>query len=445
MAELTNQQMVSIVLSFFKRCSNNTLRGEKMLPLGVYPVTQIEQEKNPATQIIQLVSLLEFLLGFVSPNLLSKDGKPATVGERVDSNRSLFSNPSDVFFGIGVRNNIIHTKSADATEAEIRRAVAHLFKAVGELRVNTSVPDTVKGEVFKPSLTELVSAPTKPATVSTLPPAPPSPNFGPIGQSATANSTPLSSNAATKPVSYTTKVSPKQTTPNQPPMATMTEPSISTRQIRNIAIFLGLLAAVIFLSKPVWYWSKERIYGSEENTKITRTQAESTLKTIQSLGKKPGFAAKVIEAQTAWRDAEIAFDQGKFKEAEPIYRRVLQIGDEMALRETERKDAQQFLDEMNKSREAARLAQAPQYAASQWIEAENLKRTAEAAFKNSDISGARQTALQAQQKYDEAKSLADAAPKPEPSPSPTPIIPPASDTPSTGEPPRTRPRPPASF
>lgn len=410
-----------------------------MLPLGVYTITQIEQERNPATQVIQLVSLLEFMLGFVSPNQLSEDGKPATVGERVDANRKLFSNPPDVFYGIGVRNNIIHAKSSDATESEIRRAAMHLLKAVNELSGHENLPDVVKREIFKQSQTELVSAPTIAVTSSPLPPPPP--NFAPISQTAPTNSMPLSPTMATKPVSYTTQVSPKQTTPNPNPMVTSNEPSISTRQIRNIAIVIGLIAAVVFLAKPVWYWSKERIYGSEENTKITRTQAESALKTIQGLGKKPGLAAKVIEAQTAWRDAEIAFNQGKFKEAEPIYRRVLEIGDEMALRETERKDTQQFFDDMNKAREAARTAQAQQYAASIWIDAENLKRSADLAFKNGDIAVAKQTALQAQQKYEEAKSVADTTPKPEPSPTPTPSSPTSNDPPLLNDQQRLRPRP----
>ncbi|MGE0886253.1 MAG: hypothetical protein AB7P14_22180 [Blastocatellales bacterium] len=412
-----------------------------MLPLGVYTITQIEQERNPATQVIQLVSLLEFLLGFVSPNQLSKDGEPATVGERVDANRNLFSNPPDVFYGIGVRNNIIHAKSSDATESEIRRAAMHLFKAINELRRHENLPEIIRQEIFKEPQTELVSVPTGTVSGAQLPTPPPKPNFAPISQTAPTNSMPLSPAMVSKPVSYTTRVSPKQTVPNQNPMATSSEPSISTRQIRNIAIVIGLIAAVVFLAKPVWYWSKERIYGSEENTKITRTQAESALKTIQGLGKKPGLAAKVIEAQTAWRDAEIAFNQGKFKEAEPIYRRVLEIGDEMALRETERKDTQQFFDDMNKAREAARAAQAQQYAASIWIDAENLKRSADLAFKNGDIAVARQTALQAQQKYEEAKSVADTTPKQEPSPTPTPSSPTPNDPPLLNDQQRLRPRP----
>jgi hypothetical protein len=226
--------------------------------------------------------------------------------------------------------------------------------------------------------------------------------------------------------------------------STNPESGISTRTIRNIAIFLALLAAVLFLSKPAWNLGKEKLYGSEEDTKITRTQAESALKTIQkSYGAKPVFAAKIIEAQTSWRDAEIAFNQGKFKEAEPIYRRVLSVSDELALKETERKDAQQFFEEMKKARDAANVAQAAQYAAALWQEAENLKRSAETASKNGDSATAKQNALQAQQKYEEAKTAADAVPKPEPSP--TPQTPPgaAPTTPATsgGEVPRMRPRP----
>lgn len=421
-----------------------------MLPLGVYPVTQIEQEKNPVTQVIQLVSLLEYLLNFVSPNLLGKDGKPATIGERVDANRALFANPPDVFFGIGVRNNIVHAKSSDVTEAEIKRAVGHLFKAVREISnhssIQASIPATVRQEVFAVSTAQMANAPTKAVTTSQLPPAPPTPNFGQLaqpGQSGQAAPTSSTSLGSTTPVntspSFTTKVTPRPTM-----TSTNSDNGIATRTIRNIAIFLALLAAVLFLSKPAWNLGKEKLYGSEEDTKITRTQAETALKTIQkSHGGKPVFAAKIIEAQTAWRDAEIAFNQGKFKEAEPIYRRVLAVSDELALKETERKDAQQFFDEMKKARDAANAAQAAQYAATLWQEAENLKRLAETASKNGDSATAKQNALQAQQKYEEAKMAADVVPKPAPSPTPQtpPVTPPPSSATSGTEEPRVRPRP----
>lgn len=211
------------------------------------------------------------------------------------------------------------------------------------------------------------------------------------------------------------------------------EPSISTRQIRNAAIVIAVLALAVFLAKPVWQFSKEKFYGSEANTQVTRTQAEAALKRIQTFDKRQGFAAKVTEAQAAWRDAEIAFKQEKFKDAEVGYRHVLQVWDELAVKENERKEVQQFFDEMNKTREAARVAQAPQYAAAQWQEAENTRRTADAAFKTGDLTAAKSTALQAQQKFEEAKSAADAVPKPSPTPAQT-----AEPTPS-GE--LQRPRP----
>lgn len=420
-----------------------------MLPPGVNPVTQIEQEKNPATQIIQLVSVLEYLLSFIKlgqagsghagPGLIGKDGKPASVGELVNANRGLFSNPPDVFFGIGVRNNLVHAKATDATEAEIRRAVSHLFNALNDLRSQVSIPEKVKQEVFgvssaqAPTLT--VQGPTKPVTTSPLTPAPPPPNFKPISQTMPARSTPVQATVPvvateTSPASYTTKVSSKQTNMTA-------EPSISTRQIRNAAILLVVLAAVVLLAKPAWQFGKERLYGSEVNTQVTRAQAEAALKRIQTFDKRQGFAAKVTEAQAAWRDAEIAFKQERFKDAEMGYRHVLQIWDELAVKENERKEVQQFFDEMNKTKEAARVAQAPQFAATLWQEAENLRRSADAAFKTGDLTAAKQTALQAQQKFEEAKSAADAVPKPTPSPSPSPLSGPAP----SGDLQRERPRP----
>lgn len=397
-----------------------------MLPLAVNPVTQIEQEKNPATQVIQLVSLLEYLLGFISPGQLGKDGKPASVGELVSANRNLFANPSDVFFGIGVRNNLVHAKATDATEDEIRRAVSHLFKAVKDVQLHASIPANVRREIFTVSPEQAptvdLHGPTKPVTTSPLPAAPPTPSFKPINQTTPINSTPVQptvpvSATTTAPTSYTTKVSPKPTAPEKTTMTA--DPSISTRQIRNAAIVIAVLALAVFLARPTWQFTKEKLYGSEANTQVTRTQAEAALKRIQTFDKRQGFAAKVTEAQAAWRDAEIAFKQEKFKEAETGYRHVLQVWDELAVKENERKEVQQFFDEMNKAREAARIAQAPQYAATQWQEAENSRRAADAAFKTGDLTAAKSTALLAQQKFEEAKSAADAVPKPSPTPAPT--------------------------
>ncbi len=407
-----------------------------MLPLGVNPMTQIEQEKNPATQVIQLVSLLEYLLGFVSPGLIGKDGKPASVGELVNANRGLFANSPDVFFGIGVRNNLVHAKATDATETEIRRAVSHLIKAANDLRPHASIPANVRQQVFAVSPAQAATVdlqgPTKPVTTSPLPPAPSTPNFRPINQTAPNNSTPVQvTTPVTGPTSYTTKVSPKPTTPEHAimpdPKIMNAEPSISTRQIRNAAIVIAILALAVFFAKPVWQFSKERFYGSEANTQVTRTQAEAALKRIQTFDKRQGFAAKVTEAQAAWRDSEIAFKQERFKDAEAGYRRVLLVWDELAVKENERKEVQQFFDEMNKVRETARVAQAPQYAAALWQEAETIRRTADAAFKTGDLAAAKSTALQAQQKFEEAKSAADVVPKPSPTPAPTIEPPPSGD------------------
>ncbi|MDQ3014098.1 MAG: hypothetical protein M3X11_25755 [Acidobacteriota bacterium] len=414
-----------------------------MLPFDVFPVTRIEQEKNPATQVMQLVSLLEYLLSFVSPGLVGKDNRLATVGDYVDANRSLFSMTANVFFGIGVRNNLIHAKATDATEEEIQRAAGYLFQAVREVRAHAHIPAEIEQEVFAIS----PDAPTRPVTTSPLPAAPPTPIFRPInqigqigqaGQTRLAASTLLPLTApmtepVTSPTSYTTRVSPKQPTstpampaqiPSQKKIMTA-EPSISTRQIRNAAIAIAVIAAVVFLAKPLWNLGKERMYGSETDTRVTRSQAEAARKGIILVsGKRQGLGAKVAEADAAWRDAEIAFKQERFKDAEAGYRRVLQIGDEIAIKENERKEVEQIFTEMNKTREAARLAQAPQYAAALWQEADNIRRSADTAFRTGDLVAAKPAAVQAQQKYEEAKAAADTVPKPvsTPAPTPTPVV-----------------------
>ncbi|MEO6727161.1 MAG: hypothetical protein ABIP14_17875, partial [Blastocatellia bacterium] len=120
--------------------------------------------------------MLEYLLSFVSPGLVGKDNRPATVGEYVDANRGFFSNPANVFFGIGVRNNLIHAKATDATEEEIQRAAGYLFQAILEVRDRARIPAEVGQEVFAIS----PDAPTRPVTTSPLHAAPPSPTFAPI-------------------------------------------------------------------------------------------------------------------------------------------------------------------------------------------------------------------------------------------------------------------------
>ena len=232
---------------------------------------------------------------------------------------------------------------------------------------------------------------------------------------------------------------PAQTPPQKTIMTA--ESSISTRQIRNAAIAIAVIAAVVFLSKPLWNLGKERMYGSEADTQVTRSQAEAARKgIIQASGKRQGLGAKVTEADAAWRDAEIAFKQQRFKDAEAGYRHVLQIGDELAVKENERKEVEQVFAEMNKTREAARLAQAPQYAAALWQEAENIRRSADTAFRTGDLTAAKQAAVQTQQKYEEAKAAADTAPKPVSTPAPTPTPTPAA-TPPPSDQQHVRPRP----
>ena len=67
-----------------------------MLPLGVYPLTQIEQEKNPVNQVIQLVSLLEYLLNFVNPGHLFEeilDVSEVRIGRKFDGREAVGQRP----------------------------------------------------------------------------------------------------------------------------------------------------------------------------------------------------------------------------------------------------------------------------------------------------------------------------------------------------------------
>jgi len=385
----------------------------KMLPQGIYPISKIEQEYAADTQVTKLVSLLGYLLSLINPDVTPKDGKNVGFGERVNANRHLFTNVPDVFFAIGVRNCIVHPENCEKpyTEAEVKRAAKHLRNAIYEIRDHRRIPADVKRDVFQPA------APSAARNYQKGP----SPNFPPKKRA--------------KPL----KVRPQP----KPVLARPARWLLSLRPRRPgrwvAALVVGALLSVY--GKTIWQFGQEKFFGTRPDATIRRKEADAAIKRIQQFDKRQGFAAKVAEAQASWREAEIAFQQQRFKDAEQGYRRVSQIWDELVVRQNDRNEAQKLLAEIQNDRAGARNAQAPQVASQPWREAEQARLAARTALTNGNFAEAKQLALKAKQKYEEATGL---APSSTPTPegaigAPTPHLEPR---PAPGGPPTTAERPP---
>jgi hypothetical protein len=347
----------------------------KMLPQGIYPLSKIEQEDAADTQVTKLVSLLGYLLSLINPNVAPKDGKNVGFGERVNANRRLFTNVPDIFFAIGVRNCLVHPENCEKphTDAEIKRAAKHLRNAIYEIRDHHRIPADVKRDVFEPAARRAAARNSR---------TPPSPNFPPRKKAKSLNV-----RSKSKPVVARSARWPLALRPRRP-----------GRWVA--ALVVGALLSVY--GKTIWQFGQEKFFGTRPDATIRRKEADAAIKRMQQFDKRQGFAAKVAEAQAAWREAEIAFDQQRFKDAEQGYQRVSQIWDEVVVRQNDRNEAQKLLAEIQSNRADARKVQAPLVAPQQWREAEQSSLAARTALANGNFAEARQLALKAKQKYEEA-------------------------------------------
>jgi hypothetical protein len=334
-------------------------------------------------------------LSLINPNVTPKDGKNVGFGERVNANRRLFTNVPDIFFAIGVRNCIVHPESCEKphTEAEIKRAAKHLRNAIYEIRDHHRIPADVKRDVFR-----------------TAAPRAAAPNY----------------QTAPSPIKPIKQAKPLKVRPKPKPVVARSARRLLSLRPRHPERWVAALVVGALLSvygKTIWQFGQEKFFGT-----IRRNEADAAIKRMQQFEKRQGFAAKVAEAQAAWREAEIAFHQQRFKDAEQGYQRVSQIWDELVVRQNDRNDAQKLLAEIQSGRADARNAQAPHVAPQLWREAEQARLAARTALTNGNFAEAKQLALKAKQKYEEATGLA-------PSSTPTPGGPIATPTPYTKPPP----------
>jgi hypothetical protein len=359
----------------------------KILPQGIYPISKIEQEYAADTQVTKLVSLLGYLLSLINPNVTPKDGKNVGFGERINANRHLFTNVPDIFFAIGVRNCIVHPENCEKpyTEAEIKRAAKHLRNAIYEIRDHNRIPADVKRDVFQPAARRRSAAPKNQTA--------PSPNSPPIKKAKSLNVRPKPKPVVARSARWLLSLRPRH----------------PGRWVA--ALVVGALLSIY--GNTIWQFGQEKFFGTRPDGAIRRKEADAAIKRMQQFDKRQGFAAKVVEAQAAWREAEIAFHQQRFKDADQGYQRVSQIWDELVVRQNDLSEAQKLLAKIQTDRADARNAQAPQVAPQQWREAEQARLAARTALNNGNFAEAKQLALKAKQKYEEATGLA-------PSSTPTP-------------------------
>jgi hypothetical protein len=281
----------------------------------------------------------------------------------------------DIFFAIGVRNCIVHPENCEKphTEAEIKRAAKHLRNAIYEIRDHYRIPAGVKRDVFQ-----------------TAAPRAAAPNY----------QTPRSpSYPATK------QAKPLNVRPKPKPVVARSARWLLSLRPRHPGRWVAVLVVGALLSvygKTIWQFGQDKFFGTRPDATIRRKEADAAIKRLQQFDKQQGFAAKVAEAQAAWREAEIAFHQQRFKDAEQGYQRVSQIRDELVVRQNDRDEAQKLLAEIQSNRADARKAQAPLVAPQLWREAEQASLAARTALTKGNFAEARQLALKAKQKYEEA-------------------------------------------
>lgn len=107
-----------------------------MLPIGTRTIREVEDQADPVNRLRDASSLLEYLLVKVTPNLADDRGSSKVdLGARVRHHEKLFSNPADVSWAVGIRNDVTHHSSARPKPgtAELERASGHLLNAIREL------------------------------------------------------------------------------------------------------------------------------------------------------------------------------------------------------------------------------------------------------------------------------------------------------------------------
>lgn len=358
-----------------------------MLPPNFLTIPQIKRERHASSKLVHVTALLEYLLRLCDPDLLNDAGREPSLGERVNAFKNLFERIDLVFWAVKVRNNFVHgLENATYTERDANNAVGYLIEAIETVCAQPAIPRAMAQAVHHDPDAEVFAKQEAEER-----------RRREEKQAHDAQARTLREEAARLERERTQQA--------------RREKELERKAANRVSVVAGL-RVVAFLAAAgagVYFgWPKAQvlIYGSKPTAAVVRTQAELALRNVRAKKKQVEYGASITQAESAWRDAEMEFKKGNFKQAEEKYRQLLGVWDGMSNRIVQSMSYDQLLAEVNGLRQAARTAQAATKAADLWNQAEEFRRNAITARRNGNLEEAKNLVIQARQQYDAAQAAA---------------------------------------
>lgn len=120
------------------------------LPPGKKPLREIEQQADASERVIDLTIVIDYALAALDPP--EAPAKPLSPSDRMKRHAAWFSSIKDLMFAVGVRNDLVHAKSAAQrlpTDSEIKRAAKILRN--GLLEILPRIPADLGREIIRDS------------------------------------------------------------------------------------------------------------------------------------------------------------------------------------------------------------------------------------------------------------------------------------------------------
>lgn len=358
-----------------------------MLPPNFLTIPQIQREQRVGSKLMHLTALLEYLLRLCNPNLLNEAGREASLGERVNAFKHLFDRIDHVFWAVKVRNYFIHgLETVSYTDRDAQNAINYLIEAIGTVCAQSAIPRNLVAAIYH------------------------DPDADVHAQQVAEERRRREQQQAQDAQARSLRTEQEKLERERLQQARR-ERDLERKAANRVSIVRGLRGALmlgVVAAGAYFLWPKAEtlINGSRPTAMVVRTQAELALRKVKARKKQTEYGASITQAEAAWRDAEIEFKKGNYKQAEEKYRQLLSVWDAMNARIVDSMGYDELLAEVNSLRLAARNAQAAQKAAELWNQAEELRRNAITARRNGNLEEAKNLAIQARQQYDAAQAAA---------------------------------------
>lgn len=358
-----------------------------MLPPNFLTIPQIQREQRVGSKLMHLTALLEYLLRLCNPNLLNEAGREASLGERVNAFKHLFDRIDQVFWAVKVRNYFIHgLETVSYTDRDAQNAINYLIEAIGTVCAQSAIPRNLVAAIYH------------------------DPDADVHAQQVAEERRRREQQQAQDAQARSLRTEQEKLERERLQQARR-ERDLERKAANRVSIVRGLRGALmlgVVAAGAYFLWPKAEtlINGSRPTAMVVRTQAELALRKVKARKKQTEYGASITQAEAAWRDAEIEFKKGNYKQAEEKYRQLLSVWDAMNARIVDSMGYDELLAEVNSLRLAARNAQAAQKAAELWNQAEELRRNAITARRNGNLEEAKNLAIQARQQYDAAQAAA---------------------------------------